>query len=144
MKTSRGRGSGFSRRVEVLFNRFWQLLQDGLCLLIHLSRKKQDVSVESDGNFGSPACGSYRHELHVLEQFLYEAAGGEAEHAVGQQVGHLGVQADVVKRVRKLLLDPARGEEVTPLCCNQHQRPTKQERLTSAAPSRDLWFPQRS
>ena len=32
---------------------------------------------------------TYGPELHVLEELLDEAAGGQAEHAVGQQVGHL-------------------------------------------------------
>ena len=50
---------------------------------------------------------SYRSELDILEELLDEAAGGQPEHAVGQEVRHLRVQADVFKRVRELLLNPA-------------------------------------
>ncbi len=74
-------------------------------------------------SFGSEAIGStvveicsrgsqekpYRNELHVLEELLDEAAWGQTKHAGGQQEGDLRVQADVIKRERKLLFYPAEG-----------------------------------
>lgn len=56
---------------------------------------------------------SYGHELHVLEQFLYEASGGQAKHTVGQEVRDLGVEADVVECIGELLLYPAKTQKNT-------------------------------
>lgn len=44
--------------------------------------------------------------MYVLKEFLYEASRGQAEHTVGQQVRHLRVQTDIIKRIGKLLLYP--------------------------------------
>lgn len=59
--------------------------------------------------------GSYRHELHILEKFLYEPSGGQAKHTVGQEVGDLGVQADIIECIGELLLDPAKAQRAKSL-----------------------------
>lgn len=54
---------------------------------------------------------SYWHELHVLEELLYETSGGQTKRAVRQEVRNLRVQADVIKRVGELFLYPAVGRK---------------------------------
>lgn len=50
----------------------------------------------------------YRDKWHVLEELLDEAACRQTEHAVGQQVGHLRVETNVIECIGELLLDPVK------------------------------------
>lgn len=74
--------------------------------MVTLKKRREERRVERIRGKDERKKETYRAEVHVLEELLDEAAGGQAEHAMGQEVRHLRVQADVIKRVREFLFYP--------------------------------------
>lgn len=111
-----GDWSGFCSGIHILFDRFWLLCQNWLCFLVHLKKNKKKPVFNIIVNkrvtcWLRKEVVFYWHELHILEEFLYEASGRQPIHTVRQEMRNLGIQADVIKGIGKLFLYPKTNRE---------------------------------